>query len=49
MEILALLVPLSLVLVSAALWALRWAADHEQFDDLDKHGMDLFSEGDESL
>lgn len=34
MEVLALLVPLALLLVGAALVAFRWAVDDGQFDDL---------------
>lgn len=35
MEILALLIPLSILLVSTALWCFSWAVDHDQFEDLD--------------
>lgn len=35
MEIIFILIPLSLVLVVAAVWALSWAAKSGQFDDLD--------------
>ncbi|HSD73703.1 MAG TPA: cbb3-type cytochrome oxidase assembly protein CcoS [Steroidobacteraceae bacterium] len=35
MASLLLLIPLSLVLLGAAVWAFFWAADHGQFDDLD--------------
>lgn len=44
MEVLALLVPLSIVLVGAALWFFVWAADHDQFEDLDVHGMDILED-----
>ena len=36
MSILFLLIPLGLVLVAIALWAFIWAADHDQFEDLDR-------------
>ncbi|MGI9325258.1 MAG: cbb3-type cytochrome oxidase assembly protein CcoS [Pseudomonadales bacterium] len=49
MEILGLLIPLSIVLVGLALWFFVWAADHEQFDDLDRHALDIFDDtGEES-
>jgi cbb3-type cytochrome oxidase maturation protein len=39
MEILALLIPLSILLVSAALWFFSWAVDHDQFEDLDRQDL----------
>lgn len=47
MEILALLIPLSIGLVGIALWFFTWAADHEQFEDLDQHSMDIFDDSGE--
>lgn len=35
MSILFILIPLSLALMGVAVWALFWAIDHGQFDDLD--------------
>ncbi len=39
MEVLALLIPLSIVLVGVALACFNWAVDHDQFEDLDRQGM----------
>jgi cbb3-type cytochrome oxidase maturation protein len=36
MNILFVLIPLSLVLLGVAVWALFWAVDTGQFEDLDK-------------
>ena len=44
MEILALLIPLSIVLVGGAAWAFIWAVNHRQFDDLDKQAMDILND-----
>ncbi|MFK7912642.1 MAG: cbb3-type cytochrome oxidase assembly protein CcoS [Pseudomonadales bacterium] len=44
MEVLALLIPLSIVLVGAALWFFIWATDNDQFEDLDHHAMDIFDD-----
>ncbi len=41
MEILFLLIPLSVLLLGLAAWAFIWAVNHRQFDDLDKHAMDI--------
>lgn len=35
MEILYILIPLSLILLSFAVWAFRWAIKNRQFDDLE--------------
>ncbi len=35
MNIILLLIPLSLLLLAAAVWAFFWAVNHAQFDDLD--------------
>jgi len=35
MNIILVLIPLSLVLLAAALWAFFWGVDNAQFDDLD--------------
>lgn len=44
MEILVLLIPLSILLVGAALAAFVMAVDSGQFDDLDQHGLDIFDD-----
>lgn len=41
MNILLLLVPLSLVLLGAAIWAFVWAVRRGQFDDLDTPPLDI--------
>ena len=48
MEILALLIPISMVLVGAAAWAFLWAVDHRQFEDLDNKAMDILNDLDEN-
>ena len=35
MEILYLLIPLSLILVALVVWAISWAVNNGQFDDLE--------------
>ncbi|WP_404417195.1 cbb3-type cytochrome oxidase assembly protein CcoS [Marinospirillum sp.] len=35
MNILFLLIPLSLILLSLAVWAFFWAVKHDQFEDLE--------------
>lgn len=35
MNIILLLIPLSMVLLGAGIWAFFWAVNHAQFDDLD--------------
>ncbi len=47
MNILLLLVPLSVVLVGAAIWAFVWAVRGGQFDDLDTPPLDIL--GDDML
>lgn len=47
MNILLLLVPLSVVLVGAAIWAFVWAVRGGQFDDLDTPPLDIL--GDDTL
>jgi cbb3-type cytochrome oxidase maturation protein len=44
MNMIALLIPLSLVLVVAAAWAFVWAVNSGQFDDLDTPAWDMLSE-----
>jgi cbb3-type cytochrome oxidase maturation protein len=38
MSVALLLIPLSLVLLGVAVWALFWAIDQGQMDDSEKHG-----------
>jgi len=38
MSVALLLIPLSLVLLGVAVWALFWAIDHGQMDDSERHG-----------
>jgi cbb3-type cytochrome oxidase maturation protein len=39
MNIILLLIPLSMVLLGAGIWAFFWAVNHAQFDDLDTPGL----------
>ena len=41
MTILLLLIPLSLLLLGAAVWAFAWAVRRGQFDDLDTPALDI--------
>ena len=41
MTILLLLIPLSLVLLGAAIWAFVWAVRSGQFDELDSPALDI--------
>jgi cbb3-type cytochrome oxidase maturation protein len=41
MNILLLLVPISLVLIGAAIWAFVWAVRRGQFEDLDAAALDV--------
>lgn len=41
MNILLLLIPLSLLLLVAAIWAFVWAVRRGQFDDLDTPAIDI--------
>ena len=41
MNILLFLVPLSLVLLAAAVWAFMWAVRRGQFDDMDTPAIDI--------
>ena len=44
MEMLVVLIPLSIVLIGIAGLIFLWAVNHDQFDQLDKHGFDIFEE-----
>ena len=50
MEMLLILIPISIVLIAVAATIFLWAVNHNQFDQLDKHGFDIFEEdsGDKS-
>ena len=47
MIILLLLIPLSVVLLAAAIWAFVWAVRKGQFDDLDTPALDILVDMDE--
>ena len=40
MKIIYVMIPLAILLVGAAIWALVWAIRSGQFDDLESHGWD---------
>jgi cbb3-type cytochrome oxidase maturation protein len=44
MNILLLLIPLSLLLLGAAIWAFSWAVRRGQFEDLDTPALDILRE-----
>lgn len=44
MNILLLLIPLSLLLLGAAVWAFSWAVRRGQFEDLDTPALDILRE-----
>ena len=44
MNILLLLIPLSLLLLVAAIWAFVWAVKRGQFDDLDTPAIDILQD-----
>jgi len=46
MIILLLLIPLSLLLLVAAIWAFIWAVRRGQFDDLDTPAIDILRDDD---
>ena len=46
MNALLLLIPLSLVLLVAAVWAFVWAVKRDQFDDLDTPALDILHDDD---
>ena len=47
MTILLLLIPLSLLLLGAAVWAFAWAVRRGQFDDLDTPALDILCDDDD--
>jgi cbb3-type cytochrome oxidase maturation protein len=44
MEMIVVLIPISIVLIGIAAAVFLWAVNHNQFDQLDKHGFDIFEE-----
>ena len=44
MEILALLIPLSIILMGIAAAVFVWAVNHKQFDQLDRHAFDVLDD-----
>jgi len=44
MEMLIVLIPVSIVLIGIASVIFLWAVNHDQFEQLDKHGFDIFEE-----
>ena len=44
MKAIYLLIPLSLLLLSLAIWAFFWAVRNDQFDDLDTPAMDILDD-----
>ncbi|PKL95768.1 MAG: cbb3-type cytochrome oxidase assembly protein CcoS [Gammaproteobacteria bacterium HGW-Gammaproteobacteria-8] len=44
MTIIYVLIPLSLMLLSLAVWAFFWAVRNDQFDDLDTPAMDILDD-----
>ena len=44
MEIIFVLIPLSLLLVGAAIWAFFWATGSGQFDDLDAPALSILDD-----
>lgn len=49
MNILLVLVPISLLLLGAAVWAFVWAARRGQFDDLETPAIEILAEEDAPL
>lgn len=47
MSILYVLIPLALVLLALAVWALLWAIRNGQFDDLETHGWSVVLDDDQ--
>lgn len=46
MNILLALIPISLLLLGAAIWAFVWAVKHGQYDDLDTPPLDILVDDD---
>ena len=48
MNVIYLLIPISLVLVGAMVWAFLWAVRSGQFDDLERAGHQILMEDDDA-
>ena len=48
MSILYVLIPLAVVLLALAVWALLWAIKNGQFDDLESHGWSVVLDDDQA-
>lgn len=50
MEMLIVLIPVSIILIGIAVAVFLWAVNNNQFEQLDRHGFDIFEEdpGDKS-
>ena len=49
MSILYVLIPLAVMLLAIAIWALLWAIKNGQFDDLESHGWSVVLDDDQKL
>lgn len=47
MSILYVLIPLAVILLAIAVWALLWAIKNGQFDDLESHGWSVVLDDDQ--
>lgn len=47
MSMLYVLIPLAVVLLAGAIWALLWAIKNGQFDDLESHGWSVVLDDDQ--
>ena len=48
MDIIYLLIPVSILLVGAIVAGFLWAANHGQFDDLERRGRDILFDDDDA-
>ena len=48
MDIIYLLIPISILLVGAIVAGFLWAANHGQFDDLERRGRDILFDDDDA-
>ena len=48
MQVLMWLIPISIVLLTIAGTAFVWAVSNNQFDDLDRHGLDVLDDSTQS-
>ena len=49
MDILFLLIPVSLLFLALAVWLFIWAANNRQFEDLEKHAMEILFDDDQNV